>query len=59
MRSHAAADIQQEQYVRRHVFAGKIADRLGPSLLAQDEILGMKVSDGAVRAVDYLRVNTD
>jgi hypothetical protein len=59
MGSHARADVQQEQDVQWHAFAGKLADRLYVSILAKHEIVDPQIRNDAVRPIDYLSVDSD
>ena len=59
MRPHAAAHVQQKQHIHRHIFAGEIAYGHRAAILAQDEVLGVQVNDGAIAGVYYLRVDPD
>jgi hypothetical protein len=59
VRLHAAAHIEQEQQVHRHVFPSKVADLLRMALLAQHKIVSVQASDGAVVVVHYLHIYAD
>jgi len=59
VRSHAAAYIQKQQNIQRHVLAGEITDRLGFTLFAEHEILDRQARNGAIVTVDNLRVHPD
>ena len=59
MRPHAAAHVQQEEHVHGHVFAGEIADGHHAAILAQDEVAGVQMNDGAIARIHHLRVDTD
>src|SRR5260370_4239164 len=58
MRPHAGADVEQQQHIHGHVFAGEVADLLDASLLAQHKVRSAKPGDGAIVAVHYLGVHT-
>jgi hypothetical protein len=57
MRAHTAADVEQQDQVDRHVFAGEIADVAGLAGFLEEEILGSKSGDGAVAAIYHLGVD--
>jgi hypothetical protein len=59
MRPHTGADIQQKEYIYRHVFARKISDRHLFAILTEDKILDIQVGDGPVAGVDHLGVHAN
>ena len=56
VRPHASADVEQQENVDRHVFAGKIFDLAGLAFLAQNEVGYAQSANGAIRSVDHLGV---
>ncbi len=59
VRPHTGADIQQKEHVHRHIFAGEIANGNHLAILAEDEVAGMQVSDGAIAGIDYLGIDAN
>ncbi len=57
--AHAAADVEEEEDVERHVFAGEIADFDDFSLLFENEIFRVETGDGVVVAIEDLDVDAD
>jgi hypothetical protein len=56
--SHAAADIQQQDDVNRHLLALEIPDFLRLTIHSQDEILDSEAENGMVSSVHYLGIDT-
>ena len=56
---HAAAHVEQQHYIHRHILAGKVLDFAGLPVFKQYKIFLLKTSDRAVRPIDYLRVNAN
>jgi hypothetical protein len=56
---HTPADVEQEQNIDRHVFAGEITDLLRAPLRNQDEIVRSQPANRAIVVIHNLRVDPD
>ena len=59
VRPHAAADVEQQQQVDRHVLAGEIADLEHLARFAQNEVGDAQPRDRPIVAVDHLCVHPE